>query len=119
MLQNVVRGLCRKTGGVILVAGAIGVLAGVQHFLSGQAVAPLAISLPSYPKPHGMPKPLDRFSIRQTRSELGYTYWVLQGFGKFRGFTLFDTWQEAIDEVQRRVRTPSLPELSLSAAVGA
>jgi hypothetical protein len=108
MLQNLVRGLCRKSGGVILVAGAIGVLTGVEHFMSGRAVAPQPrIKKRFQAKRPGIPKPFDRFSIRRTQSELGYTYWVLQGFGKYRGFTLFDTWQEAIDEIQRRTGTAS------------
>ena len=63
---------------------------------------------------------VDRFSIRRTRSELGYTYWVLQGHGKYNGFTLFDTWQEAIDEAQRRIsRSSYLVESLVAVSVGA
>lgn len=118
MLQNVLRGLCRRSGGVILVAGAIGVLAGVEHFMSGRARAQSHSGPSSERKRPGMPKPLDRFSIRRTQSELGYTFWVLQGYGQYSGFTLFDTWQEAIDEVQRRTRNSvSAQELALAATV--
>ena len=104
MLHNVFRGLCRNRGGVILVAGAIGVLAGVKHLLSRPA-APHGQS-PTIPKSDisksGLSKTLDRFTIRRTQSELGYTYWVLQGYGQYTGFTLFDTWQEAVEEMTRR-----------------
>ncbi len=110
MLQNFVRSLCRNPGGVILVAGAIGVLAGVEHFMSARAVAPAGASrrrpVRRLPRSSGV----DRFSIRRTKSELGYCYWVLQGYGKYTGFDLFDTWQEAMDEVQHRTGSLSPAE---------
>ncbi len=46
------------------------------------------------------------FRIRRTKSELGYTFWILQGFDKHKCFVLFDTWQEAIDEANLRLRHP-------------
>jgi len=49
----------------------------------------------------------DYFTIKRTRSELGYTYWVLQGHGKFASFTLFDTWREALDEANTRLKNVS------------
>jgi len=120
MLQNVVRGLCRNSGGVILIAGAIGVLAGVERLMSTRASArPRMTRLAQRTRPVP-PTSADRFSIRRTRSELGYTYWVLQGYGKFMGFDLFDTWQEAIDEAQRRLGRPSMVgESAVAATVGA
>ena len=102
MLQNIFRGLCHNSGGVILVAGAIGVLAGVKQLLSGSAVTQPSSRIRTPRQTPGMPKTLDRFSIRRTQSELGYTYWVLQGHGEYSGFTHFDTWQEAVDEMKRR-----------------
>jgi hypothetical protein len=120
MLQNIFRGLCRNSGGVILVAGAIGVLAGVKRFLELPAAAQFHVRARSERKHPGMPKPLDRFTVRRTRSELGYTYWVLQGFGQYTGFTLFDTWQEAMDEVQRRTKaTVSVRSLTVAATATA
>ncbi len=117
MLQTLVRGLCRNSSGVILVAGAIGVLAGVEHLMSRRALAQPSTGNKFKRKRPGMPMALDRFSIRRTRSELGYTYWVLQGYGKYSGFALFDTWQEAIDEVQRRTsHFPAVEELAMSSA---
>ncbi len=120
MLRNILRGLCRNPGGVILVAGTIGVLHGVKHFLAAPAAAQSHVRSRPDRKHPGMPRPLDRFTIRRTRSELGYTYWVLQGFGRHTGFALFDTWQEAIDEVRRRTETTiSVQELAIAAATTA
>ena len=46
------------------------------------------------------------FRIRRTRSELGYTFWILEGLDKHKCFVLFDTWREAIDEANLRLRRP-------------
>jgi len=46
------------------------------------------------------------FRIRRTKSELGYTFWILEGLDKHKCFVLFDTWQEAIDEANLRLRHP-------------
>jgi hypothetical protein len=46
------------------------------------------------------------FRIRRTKSELGYTFWILQGFAKHKCFVLCDTWQEAIDEANLRLHHP-------------
>ena len=54
----------------------------------------------------------DYFSIRQTRSELGYVYWVLQGHGKFTSFALFDTWREAMDAAHQRI-SEAVPDSQL------
>ena len=102
MLQNLVRGLCRNAGGIILVAGTIGLLTGVKQLMA----APPAVRRKERSTRYKYDHAIDRFTIRRTQSELGYTYWVLQGFGKYRGFTLFDTWQEAISEVERRTSLP-------------
>jgi hypothetical protein len=44
-----------------------------------------------------------RIKISQTRSELGYVYWVVRETGDDPSYALFDTWQEAMDEVTRRM----------------
>jgi hypothetical protein len=102
MLQNVFRGLCCHAGGIILVAGTIGLLTGVKQLMSIPPGVKSKERVARYKVNNGV----DRFTIRRTRSELGYTFWVLQGFGRYRGFTLFDTWQEAISEVERRTSFP-------------
>ena len=89
LIDGLSRNLCRKKGGIALLSGVAGVLAGVERFIAPR---------PAVRKPR-----TDYFSIRQTRSELGYTFWVLQGHGYFASFTLFDTWREAMDEASLRV----------------
>ena len=117
MLRNIVRGLCGKPGGVILVAGAIGVLAGVQHFMKVSVLLPSPATDQKRRNGPGMPRTLNRFTIRRTQSELGYTYWVLQGHGEYTAFALFDTWREAMDEAQRRLKQSPSEELRMAAAV--
>lgn len=94
------RGLCRNSSGRALVAGAIGVLTGVEYLMTAH---------PTAPKPSPTAR-TDYFKISRTQSDLGYTYWVLQGFGKYRGFTLYDTWREAMDEAARRTKCASMEE---------
>ena len=49
-------------------------------------------------------KPRQRcFEIRRTKSELGYVYWVLRGFGSFKCFELYDTWAEAMNHASSRL----------------
>ena len=103
MFRKVVSGLCHKSGGLVLVAGAIGVLTAVEQFMSTRNT--VAASKP-------MTRPLDpscatqkpRVKISQTRSELGYVYWVVRESGENPNYALFDTWQEAMDEVNRRMQ---------------
>src|SRR3954470_15229219 len=91
--------------GIHLIAGAVGFLAGLQQLLSardrrtcGGGPSPLPSAVPASATESGQEKRRDYFSIRRTKSELGYVYWVLQGHGEFQCFVLFDTWREAMDE---------------------
>src|SRR3954451_16362194 len=90
--------------GIHLIAGAIGVLAGLQHFLSAKertkstVEAAWSARAGSIDGRAAADISRDYFSIRRTKSELGYVYWVLQGHGVFQCFVLFDTWKEAVDE---------------------
>jgi hypothetical protein len=102
MFGKVVSGFCRKRGGLVFVAGAIGLLASVEYLLAMRA-----------PKPDRTPgsrlrnqstHPTPRFKITQTRSELGYVYWVVRVVGGNPSYALFDTWREAMDEVNHRVK---------------
>jgi hypothetical protein len=102
------------------IAGAVGVLAGLQYLLSSKGKIPSPVN-PVQPRPvpgRSVPETAGRerdfFSIRRTKSEFGYVYWVLQGFGVFQCFVLYDTWREAMDEAYRRVsgyRLESVPLL--------
>ena len=104
MLRKVVCGLCRRRRGLSLVAGAVGVLVGVEHLLTARAAQPVAVqpvpAPPVTPPPVGLKR---RFKIAQTKSELGYVYWVLRELGENPSYALFDTWQEAMAEATRRL----------------
>jgi hypothetical protein len=44
-----------------------------------------------------------QFSIKRTKSEVGYVYWILEGFGKHKCFVLCDTWEEAMEQAKSRL----------------
>lgn len=95
--------------GIHLVAGAVGVLAGLQYFFSpksrrkatGNCGVRSVAAVDNTAQPANTRR--DYFSIRRTKSDLGYVYWVLKGYGEFQCFILFDTWREAVDEASRRI----------------
>jgi hypothetical protein len=48
--------------------------------------------------------PSDRqFSIKRTKSEVGYVYWVLEGYGRHKCFVLCDSWEEAMEQAKARL----------------
>lgn len=90
--------------GIHVIAGAVGVLAGIQYLLCSKD-RPNKLALPMTPEPaHPAAERQNRFAIRRTKSELGYVYWVLQGFGQFQCYLLCDTWQEAMNEACLRIQ---------------
>jgi hypothetical protein len=123
MFRNIFNGLCCNRPGRAFLAGAIGVLAGVEHLMSTRTGAASTTGEPRVVKTKqgaGLSRPrTDYFQIRRTKSELGYTFWVLQGFGRCSCFLLFDTWQEAIDEANLRLKpVPAREEQFAAAAAG-
>ncbi len=46
-----------------------------------------------------------QFSIKRTKSEVGYVYWILEGFGKHKCFVLCDTWEEAMEQAKTRLES--------------
>jgi hypothetical protein len=46
-----------------------------------------------------------QFSIKRTKSEVGYVYWILEGFGKHKCFVLCDTWEEAMEQAKARLES--------------
>jgi len=44
-----------------------------------------------------------QFSIKRTKSEVGYVYWILEGYGKHKCFVLCDTWEEAMEQAKTRL----------------
>jgi len=43
------------------------------------------------------------FSIKRTKSEVGYVYWILEGYGKYKCFILCDTWDEAVAQAKTKL----------------
>ena len=122
MLRHLVNRVCLVPKGKLIVAGAIGMLTSIEHLLAnrprkhvdraGRRQAP-AVS-PQLPIVRNRER---LFVIRRTKSELGYTFWVLQGFHSCKCFLLFDTWQEAMDEANLRLGVNQQAErLTLAAA---
>ena len=50
-----------------------------------------------------VPKPARNFSIKRTKSEVGYVYWILEGYGRYKCFILCDTWEEAVATAKTRL----------------
>jgi hypothetical protein len=100
MFRKFVSGLCRDRRGLVLVAGAVGVLTGVEHLFSARSTkSGTAKPTPALPKPAQQ----TRIKISRTKSELGYVYWVVRDTCGDPSYTLFDTWQDAMDEAARRL----------------
>lgn len=97
-LKRLIDGLSRNKRGIALLTGMAAVLGGVERLMSSRKP-----TIPISPPNIVLNRRTDYFSIRRTKSDLGFTYWVLQGHGYFVSFALFDTWREAIDEANLRV----------------
>jgi hypothetical protein len=109
MLQQIFRTFCTNSKRRALLAGTVGVLATIEHLMSSRPAKGRRYPEKVHRKMHRAARSrTDYFHIRQTRSELGYVYWVAQGFGRYRCFLLLDTWEEAIQEALRRMRPPSM-----------
>jgi hypothetical protein len=96
-LRKMFGGVWKTSKALALAAGGVGLVVALQRFLSKPSRQQLDSSAS---------RPLngrrDYFQIRRTKSDVGYTYWVLRGFGDFECYVLLDTWQEAMDEACRR-----------------
>jgi hypothetical protein len=114
MFGKVVQSLCRARLGLSVIAGAVGVLTGVEHLFSTRPAKPVGIApVPVYKVPAPTPLPnraltKSHLKITQTKSELGYVYWVVREFGANPSYALFDTWQEAMNEVTRRMNAAAV-----------
>lgn len=58
-----------------------------------------------------------KFSIKRTKSEVGYVYWILEGFGSYKCFVLCDSWEEAV--AQAKARLEEIDGTHISAGVSA
>ena len=117
-------------GGLLIAAGiavlAVGVLAGVEVLLANpnrrprrskdvseledkssiahSPAPPVAETKPVEASPLVPKKDTERnFSIKRTKSEVGYVYWILEGYGKYKCFILCDSWDEAVAQAQAKM----------------
>jgi hypothetical protein len=44
-----------------------------------------------------------QFSIKRAKSDAGYVYWILEGYGQHKCFVLCDTWEEAMEQAKNRL----------------
>jgi hypothetical protein len=119
MFGKVVSGLCCSRGGLVVVAGAIGLLASVGYLFAKRTPKPDRAARAQGRKHFAPVTP--RIKVSQTRSEFGYVYWVVRETGSNPRYALFDTWQEALDDVNRRMnaagykRVATAPDVALTA----
>lgn len=117
MLRNVVRALVVTSSALALVAGIVVAGASLESAIGGEVrrrrsrgnsspePSPTARPRPGQPQaeqPRAAQARTDYFRVSRTKSEVGYIYWILEGFGRHKCFILFDTWKEAVDEAARR-----------------
>jgi hypothetical protein len=43
------------------------------------------------------------FSIKRTKSEVGFVYWILEGYGPYKCFVLCDSWDEAVARAKTKL----------------
>jgi hypothetical protein len=108
---------------LVLAASAAGLLVGVKRLLTPKRVI-YSRALPAA-TPVSKPESLkaDRhFSIKRTRSEVGYVYWSLEGYGQYKCFVLCDSWDEAVAQAKARLageEVASAAESAMTVAAGA
>lgn len=122
-MKGLFSGLLVVTGAT---AAAVGVLAGVERLLHNPETpsrarrpkpaatrAPVASDNKSFPASQlTIPMPAEavvksvperNFSIKRTKSEVGYVYWILEGYGKYKCFILCDSWDEAVTQAKSKM----------------
>ncbi len=102
---------------LVLAASAAGLLVGIKQLLTPKRICYVrAVAAPDPPK-------ADRhFSIKRTRSEVGYVYWILEGYGQYKCFVLCDSWDEAVAQAKARLAGEEMAPTTegvLTAAAGA
>jgi hypothetical protein len=116
-MKRLFGGLLMTTGAMVL---AVGVLVAVEHLLSSPdrgrrkrkvvvddapAVSEPVAERLATAEPATVPaKPAQRnFSIKRTKSEVGFVYWILEGRGRYKCFIHCDTWEEAVAQAKARI----------------
>jgi hypothetical protein len=117
-VKGLVNVLARRRSGLWLLGGVAAVLGTVERLLAvtekrrPEALNPAPAPSAFTPSPTIVRS--DFFTVKRTQSDLGLTFWVLQGHGVYASFELFDTWAEAIQRVNQRL---VVGEVSLTASL--
>jgi len=130
-------------GGLLIAAGvavlAVGVLAGAEVLLQNSSRRPRRRGQAEENKTPAMPEAATRpevpaeaalalapkkdaarnFSIKRTKSEVGYVYWILEGYGKYKCFILCDTWEEAVEQAKAKLAEADGAEAPMAMAARA
>jgi hypothetical protein len=107
-VKGLVNVLARRRSGLWLLGGVAVVLGTVERLLAvpqkhrPEALRPVP-GCPAAFMPSSTAARSDFFTIKRTQSDIGLTFWVLQGHGVYASFELFDTWAEAIQRVNQRL----------------
>ena len=105
MFKGIFGGLLMATGALVLAAGVVGLIVVVERLLDNRARdgGKEPQSSPPQTAPLARPKTKPHFSIKRTKSEVGYIYWILEGHGKYKCFVLCDSWEEAMEQAKSRL----------------
>jgi hypothetical protein len=100
MLGNIFRDLCIASGALL---GAAAAVLRRSSAKSSRPATPCSRPLDIDNVKRDVVVRPDYFSITRARSRDAHPKWVLQGFGRFQCFLLFDTWREAMDQACFRI----------------
>ena len=111
-MRRFLGGLFKATGALVLAAGVVGVLVCAgravaqqkRNKLKKRAVEHLLLTPPATATVRPADAVQRKFSIKRTKSEVGYVYWILEGYGEHKCFVLCDTWQEAVQQAKLRLQ---------------
>ncbi len=112
-MKHLLNGLFIAASATVL---AVGVVVALETLLSKRPKRNHPIPEPA-PKPPPEPvkqKPERNFSIKRTKSEVGFVYWILEGYGRYKCFILCDSWNEAIAEAKVKMAEVDDAEFSES-----
>ena len=106
-MKSLLHGLFITSGAVVL---AVGALVTVERLLADphrRRVRPAGNpESPAAPQPSIVAPERSKqrnFSIKRTKSEVGFVYWILEGYGAYKCFILCDTWDEAVAQAQLKM----------------
>lgn len=97
-LGTIFRGVLAASGAILFAAGAMRAKARKQRARPCAPLAPETVLGRGSASGSALRERRDFFSITRSRSKETSPQWVLQGFGRFQCFLLFDSWRAAMDQ---------------------